>query len=256
MTALLEAMTHSSNTAEIRDAVAEFGELRDRYQTEKSTHLIFIDHFDNPVSLFGASLYSSTPSLKDKDVLDFISIIRTIPSDESIDIFIHTKGGDLSAAEAIINAISQHNGIVRVIIPYYACSAGTLIAMAADEVVMDKYAFIGPVDPQYYGISVSSIAGFTSTSQPISWVGELANLAKSDAKCSMDRVKSLVEKVCQGRDKAEVDHILEELVSGKYNHDQPIFFGDIKEGKFLRHVNTKITDDMLKLFELRRTMNK
>jgi ClpP class serine protease len=46
---------------------------------------------------------------------------------------------------------------MRVIIPHYAMSCGTLIALAADEIIMDPKAVLGPVDPQLRDIPAASI---------------------------------------------------------------------------------------------------
>ena len=51
-------------------------------------------------------------------------------------------------SEQIARAVSKHKGRVTVFVPHYAMSGGTLIALAADEIVMCKHAVLGPVDPQ------------------------------------------------------------------------------------------------------------
>jgi ClpP class serine protease len=48
----------------------------------------------------------------------------------------------------IAQAASDHKGKVTALVPHYAMSGGTLIALAADEIVPSKHAVLGPVDPQ------------------------------------------------------------------------------------------------------------
>jgi ClpP class serine protease len=45
-------------------------------------------------------------------------------------------------------ALAAHDGKVTAVVPHYAMSGGTLIAMAADEINLDQHAALGPVDPQ------------------------------------------------------------------------------------------------------------
>jgi len=68
--------------------------------------------------------------------------------DVPIDLLLHTPGGLVLASEQIAVAIRRHKAPVTVFIPHYAMSGGTLIALGADEIVMDPNAVIGPVDPQ------------------------------------------------------------------------------------------------------------
>jgi len=65
-----------------------------------------------------------------------------------LDIILHTPGGLVLAALQIARAIQSHKGKVTVFVPHYAMSGGTLIALAADEIVMCKHSVLGPIDPQ------------------------------------------------------------------------------------------------------------
>jgi ClpP class serine protease len=62
-----------------------------------------------------------------------LGAIRTTRSGTPIDIILHTPGGLVLAASQIASALAEHDGTVRAIIPHYAMSGGTLIALAADE---------------------------------------------------------------------------------------------------------------------------
>jgi ClpP class serine protease len=65
-----------------------------------------------------------------------------------IDLILHTPGGLVLASEQIARIIMNRESKVTVFIPHYAMSGGTLIALAADEIVMDENAVLGPIDPQ------------------------------------------------------------------------------------------------------------
>src|SRR5512146_1969523 len=73
-----------------------------------------------------------------------VSAIAHVP----LDIVLHTPGGLVLAALQIAGAIRGHKAKVTVFVPHFAMSGGTLISLAADEIVMSRYAVLGPIDPQ------------------------------------------------------------------------------------------------------------
>ena len=83
-----------------------------------------------------------------EDSEQVLRAIRLTPDDLPLDIILHTPGGLVLASEQIACAIKRHPGKVTVFIPHYAMSGGTLVSLAANEIVMDPDAVLGPVDPQ------------------------------------------------------------------------------------------------------------
>ena len=73
------------------------------------------------------------------------------------DLVLHTPGGLVLASYQIAHAVRIHRGKVTVFVPHYAMSGGTLIALAADEIVMEEHAMLGPVDPQLGEYPASSL---------------------------------------------------------------------------------------------------
>ena len=65
-----------------------------------------------------------------------------------VDVILHSPGGSPEAAEAIVSYLRARFSHIRVIIPQLAMSAATMIACAADAIVMGKHSFLGPTDPQ------------------------------------------------------------------------------------------------------------
>ena len=63
---------------------------------------------------------------------------------------LHSGGGDSDAAEKLITMVRYKvkNGVLRVIVPHYAKSAATLMALGADYIVMSDSSELGPIDPQ------------------------------------------------------------------------------------------------------------
>ncbi len=86
-----------------------------------------------------------------------IRAIEMTGDDVPIDLVLHTPGGLVLAAEQIASALVDHKAEVRVYVPHYAMSGGTLIALAADRIVMAPSAVLGPVDPQVGDLPAASI---------------------------------------------------------------------------------------------------
>lgn len=82
------------------------------------------------------------------DLEEVLDAIRQTPKNKPIDVVLHVTGGAVLAAAQIAKALKSHPARTRVIVPYYAMSGGTLIAMGADEIIMADNAVLGPLDPQ------------------------------------------------------------------------------------------------------------
>lgn len=85
------------------------------------------------------------------DIQDSEAVLRAIQLTDPtvpVDVVLHTPGGLVLAAGQIAQALKDHPAKVTVFVPHYAMSGGTLIALAADEIVMAPHAVLGPVDPQ------------------------------------------------------------------------------------------------------------
>jgi hypothetical protein len=73
-----------------------------------------------------------------------------VKQDSDLDVMLHTGGGDIDAAEKIISIVRTRvgTGRLRVIVPDFAKSAGTLMTLGADKIVMSDTSELGPIDPQ------------------------------------------------------------------------------------------------------------
>src|ERR1700757_1331950 len=111
----------------------------------RSSRVILLVHRQETMKFLGF------PVMRYIDVNDSEEVLRAIrlTDDEvPIDIILHTPGGLVLAATQIARAIRDRKSRVTVFVPHYAMSGGTLIALAADEIVMSSHAVLGPVDPQ------------------------------------------------------------------------------------------------------------
>jgi hypothetical protein len=85
------------------------------------------------------------------DTLGFVDLLHNVTPGDPIDLMLHTPGGDVDAAEklvTLVRSVAGEQGQLRVIVPDYAKSAGTLMALGANSIVMSDSSELGPIDPQ------------------------------------------------------------------------------------------------------------
>ena len=108
------------------------------------SRVITMIHRQERRSLFG---FSVARHIDLEDAQTIIAAIKETPRDMPIDLILHTPGGLVLAAMQIARAVEAHPSKVSVYVPVYAMSAGTLIALAGDEIVMGEFSGLGPIDP-------------------------------------------------------------------------------------------------------------
>ncbi|MGL5807505.1 MAG: SDH family Clp fold serine proteinase, partial [Xenococcaceae cyanobacterium] len=115
------------------------------FEQKRRSRVILLIHRQESISLLGIPL-SRYISIEDSEQV--LRAIRLTPPDVAIDLILHTPGGLVLATEQIARALIRHPAKVTVFVPHYAMSGGTMLALAADEIIMDANAVLGPVDPQ------------------------------------------------------------------------------------------------------------
>ncbi len=174
--------------------------------------------------------------------------IRMTPDDMPIDLIVHTPGGLALAATQIASALVKHKSTVRVIVPHYAMSGGTLIALAADEIVMDPNAVLGPLDPQLGQFPAPSIVKALKTKK-----GQLKDemLILADvAEKSLVQMKNTILRIltAKGYSKEKAERVADLLTSGYWTHDYPLTVDVIKELGL--NVSTEVPKEVYDLMEL------
>ncbi len=174
--------------------------------------------------------------------------IRMTPDDMAIDLIIHTPGGLALAATQIASALAKRKAPVRVIVPHYAMSGGTLIALAADEIVMDSNAVLGPLDPQLGQFPAPSLVKVarmkkTELKDETLIMADVAEKALLQMKNTIMKILTL-----KGHDKEKAERIAEILTSGYWTHDYPLNAEVIKELGL--NVTTEVPDEVYDLMEL------
>lgn len=215
-------------------------------EQKRKSRVITMIHRQETRSLFG---FFMMRFITIEDSEQVLRAIRLTPKDMSIDFIIHTPGGLALAATQIANALSDHPAPVRVLVPHYAMSGGTLIAMAADEIIMDPHAVLGPVDPQLGTepaasiVKIKNIKDANEIDDP-TWVK--IDVGEKALKQTYDYVVNLLKKKGYSEDVAK--KVADELATGKYTHDYPITVDKLKELGL--RVSTDMPEEVYALMEL------
>ncbi len=212
---------------------------------KRKSNVITLIHREESIGLFGIPFYKYIDIDDSEKVL---RAIRATPKDTPIDLIIHTPGGLALAAAQIARALKNHPAKTTVIVPHYAMSGGTLIALAADEIIMDPNAVLGPVDPQlgqYPAPSILKAVERKGAEKVDDQTLILADVAEKAIKQVRDLIVWLLEDK-MGKEKAqEVANILTE---GRWTHDYPI---TVEVAKSLGlNVNTDVPEEVYTLMEL------
>ena len=191
----------------------------DRLQQERKSRAIAMIHREDSVSLFGVSLRRSI-SIEDSEAI--LRAIRLTPPEQPIDLILHTPGGLVLAAEQIARALLDRKGSVTVFVPHYAMSGGTLIALAADKIVMDPNAVLGPVDPQIGAFPAVSILNAVAGKPRARVNDETLILADIATKARAQVAGFLTEILLKHQPKAKAVALATLLSEGRWTHDYPI----------------------------------
>jgi len=196
-----------------------------RIERERGSRVILIVHRQETMSILGF------PVFRYIDVDDSMAVLRAIHlTDPSvpIDIVLHTPGGLVLASLQIARAIHKHKGKVTAVIPHYAMSGGTLIALAADEIVMSEYAVVGPVDPQVGQHPAASVLKAVSR-KPIERVDDETLILADQAEKAMPQVRDAVRELLADKiPKEKADELAGLLSQGTWTHDHPITYETAK----------------------------
>ena len=152
------------------------------------------------------------------------------------------------AAGQIANAIKKHPAKVTVFVPHYAMSGGTLISLAADEIVMDENAVLGPVDPQLGQQAAASILKVLER-KPIKDIDDNTIILADISEKAIRQVKTTVSRLLNERLGAEqAEQLAAKLSTGTWTHDYPITVEEARELGL--PVSTEMPKEVYKLMSL------
>lgn len=135
--------------------VQKLNEMRLDYLKKISKH-----RNRNVIAYYSGWMYypdSEDSSINDKDINAFMEVIHRLDKSKGLDLILHTPGGEIAAAEQIINYLHSCFKDITVIVPQMAMSAGAIISVSCNEIIMGKQSCLGPFDPQLGGVACQSV---------------------------------------------------------------------------------------------------
>jgi ClpP class serine protease len=188
-------------------------------ESKRSSRVITLIHRQETMALLGFPLFRYIDIDDSEEVL---RAVKLTDDEVPIDLILHTPGGLVLASEQIAHALCRHPAKVTVFVPHYAMSGGTLLALAADEIVMDENAVLGPVDPQLGEYPAVSIIRAVEQ-KDVNEVDDKTLILADVARKAIAQVRSRAVAILSEHIEAEKAHALAETLSeGRWTHDYPI----------------------------------
>lgn len=180
------------------------------------SRVITMIHRQEKKSMFG---FSVARHIDMEDAQTIIAAIKETPGERPIDLIVHTPGGLVLAAMQIARAVEAHPAKVRVFVPVFAMSGGTLIALAADEIILGEFSVLGPIDPQLMGLPAASIVA-ARNAKSADKVFDLTHVLADVSEKALAQVKrGAVELMTPRMKPAEAKKLAEKLAGGHWTHD-------------------------------------
>ena len=195
----------------LRQRMLEAMRARKIAQLEGQRHsrVILLVHRQETMRLLGF------PIMRYIDINDSEDVLRAIQmtdDDVPLDLVLHTPGGLVLAALQIAKAVRDHKAKVTVFVPHYAMSGGTLIALAADEIVMCKHSILGPIDPQLGQSPAASLIKVVQE-KPIARINDETLVLADIGRKAISQLKQSASELLQRRLPAEQASALAEKLT-------------------------------------------
>jgi len=214
-------------------------------QKANNSRVITMVHRQESMQFFGF------PVMRYIDMDDSEAVIRAIHQTDKntpIDLILHTPGGLVLASLQIANAIKQHKARITVYVPHMAMSGGTLIALAADHIVMCDHSVLGPIDPQIGRYPAASLLKVVKD-KPIAEIDDdTLILADMGAKATAQVHNACVDLLSDRMGGAEAEKLAQTMTSGQWTHDYPITATEAK--RLGLRINTQMPEAVLDLMAL------
>jgi ClpP class serine protease len=214
-------------------------------ESERKSRVILLVHRQETMRLLGF------PIARYIDINDSEEVLRAIQmtdDDIPLDLVLHTPGGLVLAALQIAKAVRDHKAKVTVFVPHYAMSGGTLIALAADEIVMCTHSVLGPIDPQLGQSPAASLIKVVEE-KPIARIDDQTLIMADVGRKAIGQIKQAATELLERRLSTEkASELAEQLATGKWTHDYPIWASTARALGLT--VSTDMPDAVLELMKL------
>jgi len=214
-------------------------------EKKRGSRVILLIHRQETMSLLGFPVFRFI-TIEDSE--EVIRAIQMTDPHIPIDLVLHTPGGLVLASYQIAHAIKYRPGKVTVHVPHFAMSGGTLIALAADEIVMGDHAMLGPVDPQIGEYPAASLVKLVQA-KPIADIDDRTWILADMGKKAMDQLREhLKELLAEHFSPERAEELARTMTEGRWTHDFPITFEEA-QALGLR-VNKGLSDELYQLMSL------
>lgn len=197
-----------------------------KLQKKRKSRVIAVVHRQEPMGLLGIPMLRYIDL---NDAEDILEAIRRTPADKPLEFMLHTPGGLVLPALQIARAIKAHPARTSVFVPHYAMSGGTLIALAADEIILSDHAVLGPIDPQIGGLPAASVLR-VAQEKPIQNTEDYTLVLADVGAMAITQLQKAARELLTGTvsENAAIS-IAEQLSSGRWTHDYPIAYAEARE---------------------------
>ena len=215
-------------------------------ENKRGSRAIVLIHREESVNVLGIPVVRY---INIQDSEEILRAIRLTDKSTPIDLIVHTPGGLVLAAVQIARAIKRHPAKTTVFVPHYAMSGGTLIALAANHIVMDANAVLGPIDPQLGDVPAASVLKAVER-KPLARVDDMTLVLADQSKKAIAQVTALAEELLDGKlPPRKAREAATRLASGTWTHDYPITADKAQDLIGLR-VDTDMPEEIFRLIAL------
>lgn len=214
-------------------------------EIKRNSRAIVMIHRQETISFLGFPI-SRYIDIDDSEAV--LRAIRLTDPQVPLDLVLHTPGGLVLAAEQVASALRRHPAGVTVFVPHYAMSGGTLIAMAADQIVMDANAVLGPVDPQIGQSPAASILRVLEQ-KSLDQIEDQTLILADVSRKAIRQVKDTVRRILDERmPEQQAEDLAEILTSGRWTHDYPIGVDEAQQLGL--PISTEMPEEVYRLMSL------
>src|ERR1700738_588815 len=214
-------------------------------ERERKSRVILLVHRQETMRFLG---FPVARYIDINDSEEGLRAIQMTDADVPLDLVLHTPGGLVLAALQIAKAVREHKARVTVFVPHYAMSGGTLIALAADEIVMCEHSVLGPIDPQLGESPAVSLIKVIEE-KPVAKIDDRTLVLADVGRKAIAQIRQAASELLNRRLAAEqASALAEKLTSGTWKRAHQIWASTAKSLGL--SISTDMPHDVLQLLTL------
>jgi ClpP class serine protease len=189
------------------------------FENQRNSRVLELIHRQETMTLLGFPV-SHLHEIQDPE--EVLRAIKLTNPDVPLDLILHVPGGLTLSMEQLAHALRSRQGKVTVFIPHYAMSGSILLALAADEIVMDENAVLGPIDPRVGDLPAASILKVLEQKE-INKIEDRMLVYADIARKLLGQVRQGVMGILpESMNENQAGNLAEKLSSGQWTNDYPI----------------------------------